>query len=408
MSKIKITDFGPIKRGLTKNDGWLDVKGVTVFIGNQGSGKSTVAKVISTLAWIEKAINRGDLNVKEFTINSFTSYFQFQKIQNYFTSSTYIEYIGDKYHILFDASKKKLQFKEIENSQYIVPQIMYVPSERNFLSTISDAFNVKGLPDNVFAFAGELKRAQNEFKGKKIDLPINGYSYEYDSGEDSSYVSGDNYRIRLLEASSGLQSFIPLYLVTRNLSISINERQKKDSNEMSVTQAMRLANELKAILEDSKITEKEKAEKSAKIRSRYMNKCFINIVEEPEQNLFPHSQWNMLKCLLKYKNLNTGNKLLITTHSPYLVNYLSIAIQSDFLKGKIQSEQQKSRLEEIIPLNATVSPGDIGIYQFDEKTGEIKHLPDYEGIPTDKNYLNESLYQGNELFDKLLELEQEL
>jgi len=118
MSKIKITNFGPIKKGLTDNNGWIDVKGVTVFIGNQGSGKSTVAKVISTLSWIEKAINRGDLNVKELTIKSYTSYFQFQKIQNYFTSTTYIEYMGDKFHILFDAFKKKLQFNEIENSLY--------------------------------------------------------------------------------------------------------------------------------------------------------------------------------------------------------------------------------------------------------------------------------------------------
>jgi len=35
----------------------MDVKKVTVFIGNQGSGKSTVAKLISSFSWIEKALN---------------------------------------------------------------------------------------------------------------------------------------------------------------------------------------------------------------------------------------------------------------------------------------------------------------------------------------------------------------
>ena len=52
MSKIRIKNFGPIKEGYQENDGWLDVKKVTVFIGNQGSGKSTVAKLVSTMLLI--------------------------------------------------------------------------------------------------------------------------------------------------------------------------------------------------------------------------------------------------------------------------------------------------------------------------------------------------------------------
>jgi ABC-type glutathione transport system ATPase component len=48
MSKIKIKNFGPIQEGYNENNGWIDISKVTVFIGNQGSGKSTVAKLIST------------------------------------------------------------------------------------------------------------------------------------------------------------------------------------------------------------------------------------------------------------------------------------------------------------------------------------------------------------------------
>ena len=65
MSRIKIQDFGPIKKGCLENDGWIDLKKVTVFIGNQGSGKSTVAKLISTFIWIEKALVRGVLVQRE-------------------------------------------------------------------------------------------------------------------------------------------------------------------------------------------------------------------------------------------------------------------------------------------------------------------------------------------------------
>ena len=67
MSKIRIKNFGPIKEGYKESlpngtiNEWMDVKKVTVFIGNQGSGKSTVAKAISTLTWMEKALSRGDV-----------------------------------------------------------------------------------------------------------------------------------------------------------------------------------------------------------------------------------------------------------------------------------------------------------------------------------------------------------
>ena len=53
MSKIRIKNFGPIKDGYLENDGWLDIKKMSVFIGDQGSGKSTVAKLISSFMWLE-------------------------------------------------------------------------------------------------------------------------------------------------------------------------------------------------------------------------------------------------------------------------------------------------------------------------------------------------------------------
>ena len=66
MSRIKIKNFGSIKEGFLENEGWLDIKKVTVFVGNQGSGKSTVTKLISLFTWIEKALFRGDYDKKWF------------------------------------------------------------------------------------------------------------------------------------------------------------------------------------------------------------------------------------------------------------------------------------------------------------------------------------------------------
>lgn len=417
-------NFGPIKEGYTGDDGWIEVKKVTVFIGDQGSGKSTVAKLISTLTWLEKSMNRGDTDKVKTTFAKFKELFEYHKINNYFTQNTYIEYLGERYHIVFDSKKEKISISADNKNNYIVPQIMYIPAERNFLSTISDAYNVKGLSDNVFTFAEELKKAQKELKGKKIKLPIQGYFYEYDENEDLSYVIGSDYKVNLVEASSGLQSFIPLYLVSNGLSSSLIKSQEKRKKEMTVTQAVRLANEIMEIMNNGGLTDKEKSKQTSLVKAKYISKCFINIIEEPEQNLFPASQKHILYSLLEFNNINEGNKLIITTHSPYLINFLSIAIQGAYLLNKIKenpdnivdtalkynliNQSLTDKLNDIVPIKSVVKSSDVAIYELNEKNGIIAKLPDFEGIPSDKNYLNQSLKDGNEMFDSLLSIEQEL
>lgn len=410
MSKIRIKNFGPIKEGMLDNDGWMDIKKVTVFIGNQGSGKSTVAKVFSTLIWLEKAINRGDIEKGKLSFHMFKNFLRFQKIHNYFNNNTYIEYTGEKFHILCDRAMEFPVVTEVQSNSYIVPRIMYVPSERNFLSTISDAFNVKGLPDNLFTFAEELRKAQKESE-KKVSLPLKGYSYEYDADEDVSYVIGDGYRISLLEASSGLQSFIPLFLVSKSLSTLIKKGEETIKKELTVTQSVRFSNEIMAIMNDNSLTDNDKNKLTKLVKAKYFNKCFINIVEEPEQNLFPASQQQMLNSLIGFNNQGKGNKLIITTHSPYIISFLSISIQAAYLKKQIIKKGNQdllNKLYRIVQESSQVNSEDVLVYELDEINGTISSLPNLYGIPSDKNYLNQFIRKGNEIFDSLLELEEEL
>lgn len=67
-----------------------------------------------------------------------------------------------------------------------------------------------------------------------------------------------------------------------------------------------------------------------------------------------------------------------------------------------------AKLYRLIPKESLISADDVIVFQLDEKDGSIKKLATIEGIPSDKNYLNESLAEGNHLFDTLLEIEQEL
>ena len=102
----------------------------------------------------------------------------------------------------------------------------------------------------------------------------------------------------------------------------------------------------------------------------------------------------------------------MTTHSPYIINFLGIAIQGKYLQEKIENSPNKTesltRLYNLVPEKSLLSEDDVIIYELNELDGSIKRLDTIAGIPSDNNYLNNSLAEGNELFDSLLELEQEL
>ncbi|MEJ7585991.1 MAG: AAA family ATPase [Ferruginibacter sp.] len=144
------------------------------------------------------------------------------------------------------------------------------------------------------------------------------------------------------------------------------------------------------------------------MKSKFISKAFINIVEEPEQNLFPSSQQQILHSLLKFNNINEGNKLIMTTHSPYLISYLTLAVEASSLQEKIKTTEFKVKVDNIVPPDSTIKPHDLIIYELEEKDGTIKLLGTYKGLPSDENKLNYELGEGNESFAKLLEIEQKL
>lgn len=408
MTKIRIKNFGPIKEGYLENDGWMDIEKVTVFIGNQGSGKSTVAKVFSTLTWIEKALNRGDID-NNFSIHKFKNHFQYQRIHNYFRDDTEIEYVGNTIKLSYIAQTMKGPIVEsISGHPYQVPKIMYVPAERNFLSVVKNAYGIKNLPDTLYTFAEELRKGQLELNGTLLQLPISKLKYKYNNDNETSYIVGDGFELDLLESSSGFQSFVPLYLVTKFLTDELQKGESILRGQLSVEQSVRRNKEIAEVMFNENFSTEEKSAKVKQIDSKYLNTCFINIVEEPEQNLFPTSQKQMLYSLLELANLNEANKLIVTTHSPYLINYLALAVKASSLYEKVNDKKQKNKLNKIVPLGSTIRPDAYAIYQLNEVEGTIEKLEPYNGLPSDENTLNEMLGEGNELFAKLLEIEQAL
>ncbi len=406
MSKIRIKNFGPIKEGYLENDGWLDVKKVTVFIGNQGSGKSTVAKLISCFMWVEKALIRGDL--KETISNQvFIELIEFHRLETYLEPLTEIEYKGATYHLKLAGSsttiKKTIDAKKLNEKAVRLPKIMYVPAERNFLSSIENINKVSNLiVGSLQNYSIEFRNAQLAHKGKAIDLPINNTKVIYDPKDDENYLEFEGKRLKLSHASSGFHSIVPLYWVMQYLVGFVKQGEKKLLQSLSPDQTVRRNNELKE-LNLLKLDEKNLRAREKKINDKYVCKYLVSIVEEPEQNLFPSSQRLLLNSLLAYNNGN--NMLVMTTHSPYLINYLTLAVKAYKVKEKVKTDESRKKLQDIVPINSTVNPDDLVIYELNEKEGTIIKLADYKGLPSDENYLNDGLAETNQLFTKLQEIE---
>jgi len=410
MSQIKVKNFGPIKSGFADNNEFMDIRKITVFIGNQGTGKSSIAKLISTLSWLEKALYRGMVTEKEVTnYNRFINkYCNYQNLKNYFLSETKIEYRGNAYS--FNFKEGKLSVINNNPEKYLVPKIMYVPAERNFFSAVKQPEKIKGLPESLYTFWEELERSQQELSGN-LTLPVGDVKLEFDKLNKISNIIGNDYKLRLSEASSGFQSFVPLFLVSRNIALSISQTKDIAQNELSGEDKKRLTIEIEKIISNDNLSDELKKAALEVLSSKYRNECFLNIVEEIEQNLFPQSQKDVFYKLLEFANLTKGNGLILTTHSPYIINYLTLAIKAYNILQKLydlpNNHILKEKLETIVPDVSCISEEDAIVYELTE-AGEIKKLPTYNGLPSDENYLNISLAETNQLFDDLLEIEEQL
>lgn len=404
MSRIKIKNFGPIREGFVDNDGWLDIEKVTVFIGNQGSGKSTVAKLISTLSWIEKDLFRSDGSTLRFRKQEriFKKYLEYHRIDSYLKKNTEIQYEGKAYNINYIPGKP-LDIQKMEE-EYTLPKITYFPAERNFVSSVKKSRSGQKLTlwsQSLQEFKETFQEAKESFREKEtFHLPISNVDLEYNKLNDVLYVKGPDYKIQLADSASGFQSFVPLFVVANYVSKLLEKEQEMDEQQRDT-----FKKESAIILSDKTYTEEQKRILLSNLAAQFNIKRTLNIIEEPEQNLFPTSQQGMLYKLLEFNNRSKDNKLIITTHSPYIIGYMTLAVKAMELYKKAKKEEVRAQINEIVPQKSAISHDDLVIYELDEKDGSIHKLDTYKGIPSSKNYLNSELSEKNELYAQLLDIE---
>ncbi|MBR3712157.1 MAG: AAA family ATPase, partial [Bacteroidales bacterium] len=308
MRKIEIHNFGPIKEAN------ITVKKVTVFIGNQGSGKSTAAKLISTFAWIEKFLFRNNGMIPQSIIKrSLKKSFEYHRIESYLKNDTELIYFGD--YCKIDYNHEEIQVYKISDN-YLLPKITYFSAERNFVSSIKKSkvrSDFQLWSQALQEFKEIFQEAKTNLKDNQtMDLPIEGTSIEYNQLNDILYVKGNDYKIPLSDSASGFQSVVPMYVVAEYLSKITETEQKMDDAERE-----QFIKQSTLILNNPFYSQEQKDILLSRLAGGINIQSIFNIIEEPEQNLFPPSQRSMLFALLQFNNVSEHNSMIITTHSPY-------------------------------------------------------------------------------------------
>jgi len=368
--KLIIENFGPIKHVD------LDLNKINVFIGPNASGKSTISKIIAIAKDAQfffkllTDINFGNEIFENYNINEYytdkskilykTNHYSLEFSGKFFKIEinenekkiALLSDIKDKYNIDSDITDVnlilKVIFNDIEHDDFekryysfdlisrlvnIPNKLLYVPTERVFISTISKSLfglvnsNIS-LHKIIVSFGAFYEKAKNIIVSDDIDfLDI---SYYQKNGRE--YIKMNNNEIPLSASASGIQSVLPLILT------------------------------IKAVGKD--------------------DTSFV--IEEPELNLFPVSQKGLVSFLIgnAYKN---NNSLTINTHSPYILMALNNLIEAENvlkeLKEKGYDEKDlkiyEQKIKNIVKSNQLLDFDDIAVYYI-HSDGTAEDIKDYE------------------------------
>jgi len=382
--KLIIKNFGPIKNVE------LELGRFNVLIGEQATGKSTVAKVLAVCRYFSYIINGYNLS------DPFLDGLLFWRLSNAVKLDTYIYYQCLDYSLtaertgynsfpafssilkpisaefkyllseLDSVGKRPTQAKDynfstegwrIPTSFFLndVARIMnnpfYLPTERGLQSIFSLGKN-PDISDSLFSQLAKIRGiTDNWFNNNNNDTAIEPLDITYRIENGVGKVrknTEDNFSI-LSNAASGYQSAVPIVL-------------------------------------------------SLKYYSEIKNKQKTFLIEEPELNLFPEAQ-NKLMQYLADKTINYNNQLLLTTHSPYILTSLNNLMYA-YQVGQEHAEE----VNKIIDKKYWVNPNDVSAYRL-MTDGTAKNILDDELKQIDAGELDGISRSINDIWDKIANIE---
>ena len=344
MARLIVDNLGPIKH--------VEVvfKKVSVLIGPQSSGKSTIAKVYSFCCWLDKMTDGTHKALHQGAFKKLQSY---HRMNTYFESDTRIYFEGENiiyaYNYPKDGDATVLPFsKDLNVDKYYQPypcgeqkeiclervnrekspKVEYIPAERNFVASVPNLNSYLEADDSLQDFVNTWYKTKKHYsKDNEFDILNLGMQYFYNESDASDYVRLDNRKdIPVSCASSGVQSLVPLLGMIKWFTSDIyrNQAERPFSPEEN-EQISKLLRENQNGVYGNELTQMiERLVGFAK------GKIYTHtqlILEEPEQNLFPNTQCDLIDFILASINHGKDHRMLMTTHSPYVLSYLNVLLR---------------------------------------------------------------------------------
>ncbi len=384
MPSIRIQNIGPIK-----DTGEINLSRITVFIGQQSTGKSTIMKIFCFCCWVEKyCITHNDLQW-------FTKYQHFYKTlksfhhfqDNFFTpEKSKIHYTGDWVDIEFEYTTRKTNARITKTTSFAQAhntKLCFIPSERNLISSVRNVdavYKVKSI-DNIFNYILEwddVKRTYNREHSLHLDF-LKQIEFFYDSKNSKEVIKlPTGKEITPYYASSGVQSAYSLYVMLDYLTNRVFNQNasfsRKDINSL-----------LLEILKEEKISsEKQLIEKREQVDTRLVRRLYYKasrvFIEEPEQNLYPTAQVDLMRDMVRMVNTAVEQtskdcSVCLTTHSPYIVSVLNVLLRAHAAYSK-----NGNRTSRILHFSETLAPEHISCHFINENGTTVSLLHEEDGL----------------------------
>ena len=393
--RLVIKNFGPIES--------VDLKlgKMTILIGEQATGKSTIAKVLAVCRYFSYIVDfRTDKSISD---NSFYRGLLYWNINEFLNVDTVIEYENSDYSV-----KITNQFEK-NSTLYIESEIFLNPKSDKFKKLLSDLALIKEEPKvkDGYSFPNSWSPNENFFRlnvRKVLDNPLyipteRGLQSIFSLGKSSIQNISDSLFDQFakidkfngnFQSETEIKPLDLIYKSENGQGFIKNKRQVEFSKLKNGASGYQST--IPVVLAVKHYTEFERKSKTF-------------IIEEPELNLFPKAQKKLMEFFVENIN-NNGHSFLLPTHSPYFLSAIN-----DLLLAYKKGQKNQIEVEKVIKKEFWLNPKDLSVYElkdgkhfnifdiFDKKTGLI-----LEDLLIADNIIDEVSDEMNDEFDELLSI----
>lgn len=392
MSRILIKHLGPIE--LFEQD--VNEK-LMILIGEQASGKSTIAKAIFFCKSISDEFKQYVINQDNvIPMNHQTPYIGFMKVLR----TKFVEFFGTTKHMTpfciqyeFDngesvSIKWKAGYANVSFSQKLRSEC------EQLINKLADYFENLNLPNNFLSgidFA--LWSSQKESLNKMIDQEVSSIFGQEDTfifvpagrsllstNSEFFHISTPNkYDVIMNDFIERIRALQNQY--SQKLEDIIEDKKKFSSENINFASVKKATNLVRKILKGDYVNDKfgekiyysdDKFVKLIQASSGQQESLWIvllifsiilnnqkvyMVIEEPEAHLFPTAQKEILELIILMINA-TSSQVIITTHSPYILTSANLLMYSSYVEG------ENKKVDDIIDFDYRINVNNVSAYML--------------------------------------------